>query len=376
MRFLATFLASLTILALLAGCGSSGGGSSGAGGALILPDPNGLFSGDYQFVGFSGDNSGPEELQAIWGDATADGAGTVASDFAINNTGVVTPAGAITDIDYQVHVDYGFTIGNFGPGAVYARGGISEDGTIAGATTVFDGAAPFLWLYGRRTNSAPNDASIQGTWRFARYTANIAVPLNVTGWGSATFDGTGGGVYEESNNQEGATFGPINPPLSYEVFPSGKVGIQFGADNVVLGSLLQGGNVMFCAGSTVAGGSPSIYVFVRATVGMSNAQFTGNYRMLSFGHEPATNAYATFTGTLFADGTGASQFLGMRNEDGTTTTSNIDGVLYSVAPDGGVTFTTGGGDDIPGAISADGRVVIGAGTSTAGGEPAFVLLFR
>ena len=377
MHLLRSSLACFVIAVFLAACGSSGGGGgASSGGALVLTDPNGLFTGEYQMIGMEGDNSGVEQIVALLGDATADGAGTMTLAVGENDTGVVSPPTPPSDVDYQVHVDYGFTIGNFGPNAVFARGGITEDGAMAGVMTVIDGIDPTLWLFGRRATALEDDTDVQGTWHFARYTANIAVPLNVAGWGTVDFNGAGGGTYEEWNNQEGATFGPVNPPLIYEVLSGGRIGIQFGANNIVFGSILAGGDVIFCSGSSVAGGPPTLYVLIRAGAGMADTDFTGFHHMLTIGHESGSNSYSTFTGTAQSEGMGVSQFIGMRNEDGTTTTSGIDGVLWTVAPNGAVTFTTGGGDTLHGAISPDGRVIAGAGTSNAGGDPAFFLFFR
>lgn len=363
------------LLLLLAGCGSSGGGTTVAG-PTVFVDPNVLLDGVYQFVGFSGEADGVETMSALAGVFTADGAGNAEFSAAINELGVITPAGPPSPVDYQVHVDHSLTMGSFGPGAAYLRGGVTSTGDLAMGAVVFDGSDPFLWLMGRPTSSMPDDTNVLGTWRFTRYTANIAVPLNVAGWGTIEFDGMGAGTYEESNNQEGATFGPINPPFTYEVLPDGQIALALGGANVIHGSVIAGEQVIIAAGSSIPGGAPSIYVFVRAAVGMSDADLAGEYSMVSFGHESAANSYATFTGGVMADGAGVNQFVGMRNEDGVTTTSGFDGVLSSVAPDGAVTFTTGGGDQLHGAISADGSVVIGAGTSTPGGDPAFFLFLR
>ena len=89
--------------------------------------------------------------------------------------------------------------------------------------TVYDSLQPGLWLFGRRGPAPHDDSMVQGRWIMASYSANLGGPLNVAGWGHIDLDGAGAGTFEETINQEGATMGPVNPMLAYEVFDDGRI---------------------------------------------------------------------------------------------------------------------------------------------------------
>lgn len=376
MRFAIHTLFAAVLLSALAGCGSSGGGTTIVTEEVIAPDLNALFMGEYQHVAFLGEQDGVESMRAFWGSLAAAGDGTSEIFQNENSLGVINPAVGTSPIDYQIGFNHVMTMGEFVPGFGFLRGGITSDGRVAALTSVFDGVDPTLWMFGRRGPPPHDDTSVQGTWRFARYTSNIAIPLNVSGWGSITFDGMGAGTFEESNNQETATFGPINPPFTYEVLNDGRIGLLLGPGNLLIGSIVEGGQAIIAGGSNVPGEPPSMYVFVREAAGLSDADFAGNYQLLAFGHDSASNAYWSVTAGMVADGAGVNTFVGLRNEDGTTTATGADGVFSSVAANGEITFTTPGGDTYAGAMTQDGSVVIGAGATNAGGDPAFFLFLK
>ena len=137
----------------------------------------------------------------------------------------------------------------------------------------------------------------------------------------------------------------------------------------------MGGDVAILGGGTSGGENSSIMVLVRASTAATASALTGEYRVAGITDLPAAG-WASVAGTLTSNGTG-TMTLGpwWGNADGTG--GGVPGggtTTYNVTANGELTTTSG--VSYQGAVSPDGRFAYYAGATTAGDDPALVVLIR
>lgn len=363
-------------LALLAACGSSGGGG-GTVTTAVQSSPNAhLFQGPYQTVQVSAtEGMGFESVRTFWGTLFADGVHDVSGSMTRNAAGVISTTPYASWGTFAVESNRRFTYESMFAGLDHSVGGITETGDLAMLAILSEGSTPTLRVFAKR-EGAHALASLSGTYRLCGFGATVAGVLTSSTWGTLTFDGAGGGLTQVSQNQEGVIVGPINIPITYTVAPSGETSVTFAGGVTLDGGLGAGGDVVLLGGGTGAGDNGFVYVLVRTSAGLSDADLDGDFVLNGLLQEIGTNFYATIAGNLEADGMGAAEARGMRCHEGTLEWLPTENVTTTVAPTGEMSLTTGGGDLFVGGLAPDARFGVFAGPTNAGSDPGILFILR
>jgi hypothetical protein len=121
---------------------------------------------------------------------------------------------------------------------------------------------------------------------------------------------------------------------------------------------------------------PDLIVGIKQGTGVTLATLNGVYSIGSLGFATASTGNGE-TFTLSFDGQGNFGGTYATNDNGVTTNSVDFSGTYTVTASGGVTLTDSSGGVYPGAVSADGNLIVAA-TLTGGGtqEPQMFAGFR
>ena len=368
-------LASLALASLLLiGCGSSGGGTT-----TVFVEGSSkadLFTGSYAMAAVLGsEDSGSETFRAFWSMINANGVNEVFGVLRSNYQGVISTSSYSTFGTYAVEEDLRFSMESEFAGLDHELGGLTEAGDLGVLSMVTSTAYPLVRVFGRREPGSYNLASLSGAYHMVGYGSTVAGDNTFAEWGSVSFDGIGGGTSETSVNQEGATFGPVNIPITYTVAGDGQMTLAFAGGLELEGAIAVGGDVLILGGATVAGDHPRMMVLVRAGAGLGNADMDGLYTWAGMRQEIGSNFYRSYAGHMAADGMGSATRTGLVKHEDHTTWFTPDAVTTTVQPDGSLTLLAGITEYV-GGISPDGRFAILAGPTNAGLDPTIWFLLR
>jgi cysteine-rich repeat protein len=353
-------------------------GGDGCEATCLLP-PAALFDGTYFYQALAGNFTGPTGY-SWWGDLTADGVSEITGGTLEWNDGVGgTSSGPVPVVSYTVDAARRMTWPGGGPFNV--QGGIAADGSVATLSSIGALGWPVLSILVRRGGTF-DLASLNGTYHLSGFCSAGIVDVSL--WGSATFDGLGGVNQTFTENGNGSLIGPIpSTPETYTVSADGTTTLTFGSSITTQGGILPGGDLVVLTGSTVA--APVInclFVLIRQSAAASASTLSGNYHIGAFFADappaPPPN-YSSFTGTGSSDGVNTLT----TNVGGTI---NVDGAVgpfppvvvndaYAVSADGTLTLTTAG-TTLVGAVSPTGAYAVVAGGTTAGSLPQLWFLVR
>ncbi len=359
---------------ILLGCGGSSGGTN-----LVTVESSpkaDLFRGQYAMAQVLGsEDGGSETFRATWASVDADGIHDIRGAPKVNYQGNIAQHTYDTLGTFAVEEDRRFTKETWFAGIDHELGILSEAGDLGIMAMVSATAYPSLRLFARREPGPYNDASLSGLYHLVGYGSTVAGDNTFAEWGTVTFDGAGTGTSETSINQEGATFGPVNIPITYGVDGDGAMTLGFAGGLALEGYVAVGGDVLVLGGATVAGDHPRIMVLVRAGAGLGDADLDGSYTWAGLAQDVPTNHYRTHAGRMIADGMGSADRSGRRKLETLAEWMTPDTVTTTVAPNGGLTLLAGITEYI-GALSPDGRFAILAGPTNAGQDPSIWFLLR
>jgi len=349
-------------------CGGGGGGSSGGGGTPPAPVvlSNSTMTGTYTVACATGSISGPD-AQTLFGTVVADGLGTLAPTFGLNDAGTVTPSSTGPAFPYSIAADGAANLDGI-------LGGIRSDGSAAVAANVSNGGTPQICLLLRR-DGAYSAATLSGNYHhclFAVATSIASTVYTTTAQGKVAFDGVSALTYPDTTvNNGGALITAAGGPLSYSISAAGElVTTTLGGDGV--GGATSSGDFAILGGATPSGPTPYVAVYLRASTGLTSSAFNGEYWAVGISSDPmSSNNYTSFQGTVTADGAGNMNYVStMENTEGTITTpSGLD--TYNVAADG----TLNSGDRL-GAITSNGDYAYLCGENAATGAPLLFVFIR
>lgn len=368
-------LAGLALVGLLlVGCGSSGGGTNTI--TVEGSSKADLFTGSYAMaMVFGSEDGGAETFQSFWGTINANGVNEAFGSISTNYQGVLSTSSYQTLGTYAVEEDRRFTMESEYAGLDHELGGMSEAGDLGILAMVTSTAYPLVRVFGRRDAVAHDLASLTGAYHMVAYGATVGGDNTFAEWGSVTFDGAGGGTSETSVNQEGATLGPVNIPVTYTVAGDGAMTLAFAGGLALEGAIAVGGDVLILGGAAVAGDHPRMVVLVRAGAGLGNADFDGRYAWAGLRQEIGSNFYRSYAGHMVADGMGSADRSGLVKHEDHTTWLTPDTVTTVVQPNGALTLMAGATEYV-GGLSPDGRFAILAGPTNAGFDPSIWFLLR
>lgn len=350
------------------GCGGGGAGGAPAGGPPV-------FAGQYVVFALSGNEGLPLSLRAAWGLATSDGLGGMTGSTQTNDTGVVSLPAPIPDFNYTVGGDRSVTWEEVAvPGVDALSGGLSSDGGLLTLASVAAGSDPMMAILARQAGTY-TVASLNGTYHVAGWTLNLPGATNASQFGTVTFDGAGNGTYLAPANEEGSLVAASSIPFTYDVSSGGGLGVFFSTWNWV-GLVRSGGELVLAGGAIDSGDFPALQVMIKHSTGASAATVNGSYFIAGLQHDPGTPAYVSLTGRAVANGAGGVDVTFTENEEGTITTSPSDSATYTVAANGAMTVTTGGGEAYLGAVTPTGDAMMLGGPNTVGADPGFFFLIR
>jgi hypothetical protein len=334
-------------------------------------DRNELFSGTYAYVAYSGTDGLPDEANATWGDLVADGAGTITGGtLSENENGIVTPPSGQPVVSYRVDASRTFSL--LAGGTAVLTGRIAADGSVACLSAVTNGESPAIVILGRKSGTW-NDADLTGPYHFATVVYVPGGGRDIALWGTATFDGFGGGSANGTENDNGA-IAPGGILTSYAVTSDGSLTASL-YDGQTSGAIVAGGDLVLLAGVTTNGGNPTLYVLTRATSGASNALLDGSYALI--GMEAPLAPPPEWVSTLVAataDGAGTCTLAqGARNADGSVAPFSGSSLPYAVAPDGLFDFGSG---NFLGGVAPTGDFAVCAGGTSGGSDPQLLFFLR
>jgi hypothetical protein len=262
--------------------------------------------------------------------------------------------------------------------------GTTNQGAIAGAdgdefywlvnAVNANGAGPAL-LFGVKPLTSATTASLAGTWTTVGLT-QAAKPYVTEQSLTINADGSFTGTQSTLDVTGVATPQTITGPAS-----------SFSVTNNIVSS---GGNsgyisangefMMLTFVTQQSGGAaanyPDLIVGIKQGTGVTLATLNGVYSIGSLGFATASTGNGE-TFTLSFDGQGNFGGTYATNDNGVTTNSVDFSGTYTVTASGGVTLTDSSGGVYPGAVSADGNLIVAA-TLTGGGtqEPQMFAGFR
>ncbi len=358
----------------LAACGGSDGTTTVVVAAGEQPPPA-LFNGAYHMSIIGGSTAGGlENFLVSWGDATADPeTGLLSFTGSANADGVVNASDE--NLPFEERSDRELALEPFLPAYDALQGGVSEDGSVAAAAAATPFIPPYLMLF-TRAGSGYDNATVAGTYQFAAMSSTAVGNSTGALWGTITFDGAGGGNAEVTTNAEGAIVGPFVVPINYTVEPDGGLQLAINGALILQGGIGADGEVALLGGGVIAGDNPTQYVLVRQGAGLADADLDGIYFFAGLTQEVGSNLYGSISGHLLADGAGSAFFTGYVNNQGDVTVEPPEPLTTTVAGDGTISVTTGGGDVFHGSLSASGRFGIFAGPDGPGTNPSFFFFFR
>ncbi len=368
------FCVGLMLVLTTGACGSGSTTTTPTGTTTTPTDPLALFSGTYCLAGFSGRAGAPDEGSTSWGDIVSDGAGMVVGGMTSNNeNGVISGPNPIVPPNLPYAVNPGGYLELTLAFLPFLWGGISSTGAVAAVMQLSQN--PGIFILGKKSGSYTN-ASLNGAYFLCAFMYDQGALEDRTRWGTATFDGAGGGNTNVSSNNQGVIGGPVGAALNYNVAADGTVtGDLLGF--ALTGAILDGGELIVLGGATAAG-VPILMLLVQSGAGLSNASLTGTYHVTAIEAEnaPPPDTWLSFITTFAADGAGTFTVGAFTsNSDGSLTTfppvgSTLD---YAVAGNGLLNVNVG---EMFGGVSPSGRYAIFAGGAGAGDDPQFFFLFK
>ena len=381
------FLLVLTIA--LPACGGSGGSSeappAGPAGSTAGPAgpslDNTAFQGTYYIVGAQA--TVPRSLFSVFGEATADGAGSLAVTIATNQDGMIATG---------VQATYAYTVAADGAlvwslqGSDIARGHLGADGALA-AVTLSGGADAGFFALVRRDGDTYSAGSLSGPYALGNFglILGLTQPAHRTfaDLKHAGFNGADEFKGPFSGNTEGTIttsnliplFGTPYSVLSTGVFTLDPSGFAYE------GQLALGGAMGLFAGDAAPSGaavddSPAVGALVRYGTGRSAGTFSGAYHMVGIEYDLSGAAYFSQWASANSDGAGGLTLAGQRYDGTNTSTANSTG-NYSVSDSGGLVLDRSATDeDLTGAVTGDGRFAFVTGGLVSGSNPGFFVFIR
>ncbi len=353
-------------------CGCGGGGGGGGGG----PEAS-VFAGTYYLTHIEVTAGPPRELTAGWGKSTADGFGGFTADVTRNSSGDVTGPHSITGYVTTVAPDRTLTWQTaLSPGVDVAVGGVSANGGIAALGWVEEDADPGILILTRQQGSF-GLASLDGEYHTCGLRYVLGLDRIDSYFGTAAFDGAGGGAALDVINREGIVLPPLGTAtFTYSLTASGSTTLDFGGGKRWKGGTLAGGDLVVVAGATTDLLSPMLYAMVRESAAASLATLSGRYFVVGLRYVVGGPSFLSVHGTAVANGAGAVTVTLTSNNEGTISDQAPDASTYAVAPDGSLHVTNAAGDVLTGGVSSAGDFAILSGGTGLGQDPMFLFLLR
>lgn len=365
-----------TALLLLAGLALVVAGGCGSSCDPCPPSDAGVLAGTFHVAGRAGLAGPPHEDGALWGTMTFTADGRVLLEADANELGSIGEFPGVGELLYDVGLHRTITTGlDEFQGLTFLAGGYSEDGSLV--TLATEGAGrPQLLLMTRRTSTSTPE-SLAGDYHLCGIRYELALSVH-TGWlGTLTLDGSGGGTLAGFQNRDGTTGVLGATGVTTSVAGDGTMVMGLGSTGTVAGAISQGGDVMILSGSTTSLGDPALHVIVRHAESASADDLHGFYHLIGFEVDAGSGDHSVLHGTAYAES--STQALGMqawRHVESSAEEARFNGT-YTVGANGAVILqSTGGGDELRGAVSASGRVAILWRGGDPGSDPSLWVLIR
>ena len=365
----------LPVLLLCVACGGTSGTSTNFVSVPSSPLAH-LFTGEYVSIGVRGiHDGGPEEFATSWGTVRGDGIRSTMTITHRNRLGNIVFGTGGSGSDYAVEADRRMTLESPFAGLEYEQGAISETGDLAVLAAAHGGSAPTIQLLGKPTPGM-DDASLNGWWRYCAFGARVAGASNIARWGTINFDGAGGATAWINQNEEGVLFGPAGTNATYALASDGRMSLRFVGEPELSGALVADGGAMLFAGGVSPGDDPWLVVVMPLTVGLSDADLDGTYRMVGIEQFVGSSEYRSFIGGLHADGLGNVDFDGLQIHEYELTGQAGGSGTYTLAGDGELNLTPTGLSTLVGGMTQDGKFGVFTGPAGPGANPALYVLLR
>jgi hypothetical protein len=366
-------LFALSLVALLVG-GSFASACGGGGGST--PAPSSPFFGSYRSFMFTITDGPPVGCESTWGTVTANGEGAMIGSMFGNIDGSLAAPVPMDGWTTRVEPDNSFAwqISSVPAVDVFA-GGIRPDGSAGVLGTVEPGVRPGI-LVVSRVEGVYGLPLLNDDYHACGFTYDAATFTTVSYFGRMTFDGAGGGerlLGRNANGTIGVALAPV--ALSYTVSLEGLVTIDATGLGHLRGGVFAGGDLVLVGGSTTDTERPVTFAMVQPSTAASLATFAGTYAIAGLQYSITSGGYQSVTGTGAADGVGALTVTFTENTEGTVVTQPPESVTYSVASDGRLTVTTGGGP-LRGGVSPTGAYAVLAGPTVHGPTTGYYVLVR
>jgi hypothetical protein len=235
-------------------------------------------------------------------------------------------------------------------------GGLSADGNtlVASHTSAFYPNVLFGIKQGQTNFS---NANLTGTYTTVRYAYNSAG--DSSGLSTVTFDGTGNFSGTDTLNNAG-TISSMAVSGTYTVAADGTLTLSTTGGSTVTGGLSADGNTLVTS-QTTAGVLPEVLVGIKqGQTNFSNANLTGNYKMVPYQHISTGDRSGLFNVT--SAGAGTLSGNGLSNTAGTVISENLF-FAYTVAADGTLTVDSDTLPTVTGGLSADGKTLVASNTT-------------
>jgi hypothetical protein len=256
------------------------------------------------------------------------------------------------------------------PPTAWLLGGLSQDGHVFGAASVYEDLPPLLSLGVRRSEGfSPGDLS--GPYHVGLFEVDSDLDVSISGWGTAELD-TGVASYGLTVNYGGDL---IDVPVfegSYALAPTGEVSLMF-PEILLSGVALAGGDLAVC--STYSDSEFSFLVLVRAGPGATVSTLNGP--MFLVGVEATADGFATYVGKAVFDGAGGVSVQWTRH-------TGADHKVGDLPEEVG-TYAVGAGSELlvtlpsrtlSGGVTPTGRFATLAGGTSEASDPSWFFLFR
>jgi hypothetical protein len=222
-----------------------------------------------------------------------------------------------------------------------------------------------------------SDASLSGLYHLALIFYNNSSQLDVTHYGTLTFDGAGAAAGTVDRNAGGSILAGVAVGGTYVVSPSGKLTFNY-VGMEYAGGMLEDGDLVILAGSRDAGDLPSLMVLVRGSVAASLATLSGAYHVVALSATAgmaSVPAWGALTTTASSDGAGTITFAdGTLNTDGVISVISGGALGYTVMADGTLDLATG--EPTTGGVSPAGDFAVLGGGTGSGDAPILWFLMR
>jgi hypothetical protein len=194
-------------------------------------------------------------------------------------------------------------------------------------------------------------------------------------WGNVLADGVGQFTGTISSNENGVLSGP-GPTgfIDYEVDADATFRWVAGAVDVARGGIALDGDLGVVA-YEVPGLDPMIAVMGRRQGVWNLASLNGTYHFTGFAYSVGGGLNASYWGTVTFDGAGSASSLLQANIGGLVFPGS-PALTYNVFADGTMTLDFGGGFTHRGGIQKNGDLIVVAGATVAGDNPAMFALVR